>query len=601
VPTRRAPAAPATPPGPASDGERARGVRWDLTRLYADPNDPRLATDAAEARTRAERFAGRWRGATAGGDAAAVREAIAEYEAILELGRRPAFYASLLAAADGCDPVALDLEQRTLEAETELRNQLVFFEIELGGIEAARAHDPLLAPYRHYLDQLRRFQPHRLTEPEERALARKDVSGRAAFVQLYDELSASLRFEVGGETLTEGETFALLHHPDRERRGQALTGLLAAFAAQVLPLTAIMNALLLDHRLECELRGYADAIAPTHLENAVEPAVVETMMDAVERRSPLMQEFFRLKARLLGLPRLTVADVYAPLGAAATTVPFAVGRDLVLDAFARFDPGVAEHARAFFAEARLDAEVRPGKRPGAFCAALGPHDDAYILASYAGTTRDVATLAHELGHGVHDALARRQTFLSYDPPLVLAETASVFAEMLVTDHLLATAPDAATRRRILVETLDEIYGTVFRQHALTRFELAAHQARRTHRVSADELGDLWTAEQRRLLGDAVELTPAYRHGWTYIPHFVHSRFYCYAYAFGELFALALFQRYKERGPRFVPEYLELLASGGGTEPAALAARLGFDLAAPSFWDAGCAVVAARLEELKRSL
>jgi oligoendopeptidase F len=278
-------------------------------------------------------------------------------------------------------------------------------------------------------------------------------------------------------------------------------------------------------------------------------------------------------------------------------VPIARARTLVVDAFERFSGAFADLADAFFAGRWIDAEVRAGKRHGAFCAAWSPRHHPYVLASYAGTDRDVATLAHELGHGIHYTLARRQTLLNYDPPLVLAETASVFAEMLLTDHLLALAPDATTRRRILVATLDEMYGTVFRQHALTRFELALHAARREHRLSADDIGDLWWEAQARLHGDAVEMDPAYRHGWSYIPHFVHSRFYCYAYAFGELLTLALFQRYRQDAPAFLPLYTELLAAGGSVEPAALLARLGFDVASRAFWEAGCAAIAAMVDEL----
>jgi oligoendopeptidase F len=247
----------------------------------------------------------------------------------------------------------------------------------------------------------------------------------------------------------------------------------------------------------------------------------------------------------------------------------------------------------------VDAEVRPRKRSGAFFAALGPQQAPYVLSTYTGTSRDVATLAHELGHAVHYSLARAQTFLHYEPPLVLAETASVFAEMLVTDHLLAVTSDASARRRLLVETLDEMYGTVFRQHALTRFEMAAHDARRTHRVDHDELCDLWMAEQTRLFGDSVEVDPLYRTGWSYIPHFVHSRFYCYSYAFGELLTLALFQRYKDEGAAFVPAYLDLLAAGGSATPGALAARLGFDLTTAAFWDRGCAAITRMVDELER--
>jgi oligoendopeptidase F len=439
-----------------------------------------------------------------------------------------------------------------------------------------------------------------LSEPEERLLARKDLGGRTAFVQLYDELAGSFRFRMGDLELTEGEVLAGLHDPDRAHRRAALAALLEPFSAARVPLTAIMNALLLDHRIDCEMRGHEDVTHPTHLANEIAPAVVETMMDAVLRHRPVIQRFLRLKAKLLGLPRLGIADVYAPLDATTPPIPWARGRAIVLESFARFDSGMAGIAAELLDRAHVDAEIRPRKRSGAFCAALGPTHAPYVLSTYTDTGRDVATLAHELGHAVHYSLARRQHLLHYEPPLVLAETASVFAEMLVTDHLLASTDDPTARRRLLVETLDEMYGTVFRQHALTRFEIAAHEARRSHRVDHDELCDLWMREQGELFADSVEVDPIYRTGWSYIPHFIHSRFYCYSYAFGELLTLALFQRYKREGPAFVPAYLELLAAGGSASPGELARRLDFDLGSAAFWDGGCAAIAAMVDELERS-
>jgi oligoendopeptidase F len=460
--------------------------------------------------------------------------------------------------------------------------------------------DAVLAPYAHFLTQLRRFKPHVLSEPEERALARKDLSGRTAFVQLYDELAGSLRFRVDDAELTEGEVLALLHHSDRDRRRGALAALLEPYAAAKLPLTAILNALLLDHRIDCDMRGHTDVTHPTHLANEITPEVVTTMMDAVERHTPVIQRFLRVKGRLLGLPRLGIADVYAPLDATSAAVPWTEGRAIVLEAFTRFDPRLAALATELLERGHVDAEVRQRKRSGAFCAALGPSHAPYVLSTYTETGRDVATLAHELGHAVHYSLARGQTFLHYEPPLILAETASVFAEMLVTDHLLAITTDPGARRRLLVETLDEMYGTVFRQHALTRFEMATHAARRAHRLDHDEVCDLWMAEQKRLLGDSVEIDPIYRSGWSYIPHFIHSRFYCYSYAFGELLTLALFQRYKDEGAAFVPAYLELLQAGGSAAPGELAFRLGFDLTSAAFWDRGCAAITSMVDELERS-
>jgi len=589
---------------PSNDRHSAAGVRWSLTGLYQGPADPALERDLAAAHGAATAFVAAWRGRLASVSASELEVALVEYERIQQLALRPGFYASLLTAADTQDPVALALEQRTTEAHTEIRTLLVFFELELLAVDDAQARalatDPALAGHAHFLTQLRRFRPHVLSESEERVIARKDLSGRTAFVQLYDELAGSLRFRLDGEELTEGEVLAVLHHPDRGRRERALAALLEPYAEARVPLTAIMNALLLDHRVDCEMRGHPDVTHPTHLANEVAPEVVAVMMDAVERHRPVIQRFFRRKAALLGLPRLGIADVYAPIGDAGPTIPWPEGRALVLDAFARFDRRLSALATELLDRAHVDAEVRPRKRSGAFCAALGPDSAPYVLSTYTETGRDVATLAHELGHAVHYSLARGQPFLHYEPPLVLAETASVFAEMLVTDHLLSVTADPVERRRILVETIDEMYGTVFRQHTLTAFEMAAHAARRERRLDHDELCDLWMTEQRRLFGDSVEVAPIYRTGWSYIPHFIHSRFYCYSYAFGELLTLALFQRYKDEGAAFVPAYLELLSAGGSMAPVDLAARLGFDLASPEFWDRGCAAITRMVDELERS-
>jgi oligoendopeptidase F len=585
-------------------GSSADGVRWDLRELYQGPADAGIDADLAAARTQADAFVARWRGRLATIDAPDLQHALAEYEALLDLTQRPGFYASLLTAMDSQDPVALALEQRAAEAQSELRATLVFFELELLALEETRATalvaDPALAGYAHFLTQLRRFKPHVLTEPEERVLARKEPTGKTAFVQLYDEIAGALRFRLDNQELTEGEVLALLHHPDRARRRRALAALLEPYVESRVPLTAIFNALLLDHRVDCELRRHEDVTDPTHLANEVAPEVVTTMMDAVDRHRPTIQRFLRLKAELLGLPRLGIADVYAPLDDTSAAIRWDEGRAMVLDAFGRFDPGLATIARDLLDRAHVDAEVRPRKRSGAFCAALGPAYTPYVLASYTETSRDVSTLAHELGHAVHYVLAREQTSLHYEPPLVLAETASVFAEMLLTDQLLTTTSDPATRRRLLVETLDEIYGTVFRQHTLTRFEMAAHAARREHRLDWDEICEIWMREQTALFGDSVDVDPIYRAGWSYIPHFIHSRFYCYSYAFGELLTLALFQRYKDEGPSFVPAYLALLRAGGSASPETLAARLGFDLRSAAVWDRGCAAIAHMVDELERT-
>ena len=594
-----------------TDGLTAAGVCWALEDLYTSPDDPRLEADLADAKQQAEAFAVSYRGKIANAqlDGPGLAAALAEYEALSALESRPSFYASLLFAADTQNQAAQQLVQRTREAATETSNLTVFFGLELIALDdaqlAALLTTPALAEYQHYIEAVRRFKPHTLSEKEEQLLKQKRLSGQSAFVQLFGELSGSLRFTVpvDGEEreLSDGEVMALLRHPDAAVRERAMTVFLETYASHGLVLSSIFNNILLDHKVDCELRKYDDVVLPTHLANEIAPATVEAMMQAVERHYPVAQEYFQLKARLLGVERLKTTDVYAPIEGVAESISFAQAQDLIVTAFGRFNEQFAAIALEFFQKRWIDAEVRAGKRGGAFCAALSPAHHPYILCSYTGTGRDVATIAHELGHGIHYSLARGQKLLNYDAPLVLAETASVFAEIVLTRHLLAEAKDQTTRRAILCDVLQDIYGTVFRQTALTRFEIAAHAKRQEGILSPDDIGNLWWNERAKLFGDSVEMLPISRWGWSYIPHFIHSRFYCYSYSFGELLTLALFQRYLDEGAAFIPTYLQLLESGGSQRPEHALGQLGIDINQPEFWDRGFRVIKGFLADLQETL
>jgi oligoendopeptidase F len=580
-------------------------VTWDLDPLYAGPGDPRIEAELQAARGAADAFAARFRGRVASLGATGLAAALGEYEALDEQARRPGFYAHLLFAADTQSDVARRLVDRTREAAVGLANALTFFELELKAIPDAAfdalAWDPALAGRRHWLDSVRRRRPYTLSEPEERVVNQKNLTGRGALVQLFDELSGALRFRVDGRELTGEQALSLLYEPDRALRERAYTAFLETYASHGIVWASVLNGLMQDHRIECEMRRVPDPVLPTHLDNEVRPETVGAMMDATERRYDLARRYFRLKARLLGLERLKNTDLHAPLEATAVRVPWDEARTLVLDAFAGVAPELGTLARDFFEQRWIDAEVRPGKRLGAFCASLGPAANPWVLLSYTETPRDVATLAHELGHGVHDRLASRQRPLDYLPPLTLAETASVFGEMALTRALLDREPRREVRRALLCAKIEDTIATVFRQNVLTRFEMAAHARRSAGPLTAGELGELWWAENAKLYGDAVEMVPAYRWGWSYIPHFVHSRFYCYAYVFGELLVLALYQRYREEGARFVPSYLELLAAGGSEAPDVLLGRMGFAIDDARFWDRGFAVVEELLAELEATL
>lgn len=587
---------------------KAEGVKWDLSELYTGPSDPRIEADLAEAQGRAEAFARRYRGQIAGGqlDGVTLARALAEYEALSEIEHRPSFYANLLFSADTQNLKAQQLVQRTREASTETANLLIFFSLELIALDDERfallLAAPEMAEYRHYLETLRRFKPHTLSEKEEQVVNQKNLTGRSAFEQLYEELTGSLRFKIkiDGEEreLTDGEVMALLRHPDRELRERAFSIFLETHAHHSLVLTTVFNNVFLDHKVECDMRHYDDVVLPTHLANEIAPRTVEAMMQAVEQHYSLVQEYFRLKAHLLGIDKLKNTDLYAPIAAEPEHLTFAQAQSLILTAFGRFSERFAAIASDFFTKRWIDAEVRAGKRGGAFCAAFSPRHHPYVLCSYNGTSRDISTVAHELGHGIHYSLSRKQNLVNYDAPLVLAETASVFAEIVLTRHLLDETKSPEARRALLCDLFEEMYGTIFRQTVLTRFEMAAHHQRRAVQLSADDISELWLQEQRKVFGESVEMIPTYRWGWTYISHFIHSRFYCYSYSFGELLTLALFQRYLDEGKAFVPGYMRLLESGGSQRPEHALAQLGIDINQPEFWGRGFRVVEGFLADLR---
>ncbi|MGE0822792.1 MAG: M3 family oligoendopeptidase [Candidatus Binatia bacterium] len=594
-----------------SQGFKAEGVQWNLGELYTGPDDQRIEADLAMARQQAEAFAEKYRGKVASGelDGDGLAQALAEYETLSEIEYRPAFYANLLFAGDTQNAKAQQLVQRTREAATDTANLVVFFALEIIALNDERVATllsaPAMADYRHYVETMRRFKPHTLSEKEEQVINQKNLTGRLAFEQLYEELTGSLRFKVAidGEEqeLTDGEVMALLRHTDRDLRERAFTSFLDTHANHSLVITSVFNNIFLDHKVDCEMRQYKDVVIPTHLANEIAPETVEAMMQAVERHYPLVQEYFRLKARLLGLDILKNIDLYAPIAAAEEKLTFAQAQSLILTAFGRFSEHFAALAAEFFNQRWIDAEVRAGKRGGAFCAAFTPRHHPYVLCSYNGTSRDVSTIAHELGHGIHYSLSRKQRLVNYDAPLVLAETASVFAEITLTRHLLEETKSKEVKRAILCDLFEEMYGTVFRQTALTRFEMAGHAQRRNGQLTADDLSELWLQEQRKVFADSIEFIPAYRWGWTYISHFIHSRFYCYSYSFGELLTLALFQRYLDEGEAFVPSYMQLLESGGSQRPEHALARLGIDINQPEFWDRGFRVIEGFLTDLRATL
>lgn len=587
--------------------KRVDAPSWSLADLYAGPDDPGLTREVTETLAQADAFERRYRGRVAPGtlSPAELAEAVEQLEAMNERLRKIGTYASLLFAADMSVPRHGALYQASQEQGTALRQRLTFFDLEWSAVPEARAKDYLAAPelsrYRHYLEVERRLAPYRLSEPEELVLETKANTGAHAFQRLFDEVLARARFDVvvgrKRERLSEQDALARLHAPDRATRKAAARGLTAGLDAHTHVLAYVFNVIAADHADTDRLRKLPTPMASRNLANEIEQPAVDALLAAVERGYPVVQRYYRLKRRLLGVERLYDYDRYAPLATKDRAIPWDDARKTVLDAFGAFSPDMAAIASRFFEDRWIDAAIRPGKRGGAFSHGAVPSAHPYVLMNYAGTSRDVMTLAHELGHGVHQYLSRPKGCLQADTPLTMAETASVFGEMLVFRALKDAERDPQRALALVCGKIEESCSTIFRQVVLTRFEQALHEARRREgELPVERINALWRDANRAMFGDSVTLTEGYSRWWSYIPHFIHSPFYCYAYAFGALLVFALYQRYLEAGPAFAPKYLALLSAGGSDAPERLLAPLGIDLSASGFWDGGIAVLASWVDE-----
>jgi oligoendopeptidase F len=596
----------AAPPKP--DAGPAGGVRWDLRDLYDGPDDPRLDADLDAALAEARAFAERHRGRVGELAPAQLAAALDALEAVVERVTRAGAFSQLLFSADTSAPRHGALLQHVQERASQIRNTLLFFELEWVNLDDARAGaavaDPALARRRHFLGSLRRYRPFVLSEPEERLLEETANTGRRAWGRLFDELISSQRFSLArdGEEveLGEEEVLSLLYESDRDVRRAAAQALTSGLQRAARPLAFIFNTLVQDKAVEDRLRGYPTPIAARNLANEIDGHSVESLLRACVDRYPLVARYYRLKARLLGLPHLADYDRYAPVGRVEGKRGFAEARRVVLDAYRDFSPEMAAVAERFFEGRWIDAELRPGKRGGAFSASTVPRLHPYVMLNYTGNLRDVMTLAHELGHGVHQYLARERGLFEQDTPLTTAETASVFGEMLAFRRLVAEESDPKVRLALLCGKLEDAFATVFRQAAMTRFEESLHAARRGEgELEIERVNELWMDANRPMFGDSVHLSEGYAWWWLYIPHFVHSPFYCYAYAYGELLVLALIRRYDEEGASFVPRYVDLLRAGGSDTPERLLAGIGLDVGDPGFWDGGLALLEEMVAEAER--
>ncbi len=583
--------------------------QWRLEDLYESMEAPRFAADLDRAQREAKEFAKTWRGKLSaiaetkeGGERLA--EAVKSYEALQDLIGRVMSYASLLYASDTSDSARAKFYGDVHERVTALTGDLLFFELELNRIDDAKLAAAMAAPalghYRPWLEDIRKEKPHQLADDIEQLFLEKSVSGAAAWNRLFDDTMSALRFDFEGESLTLEPLLGKLQDSDEKKREAAANALAATLGANLRLFSLMTSTLAKDKEISDRWRKFADVADSRHLANRVEREVVEALVTAVTDAYPrLSHRYYALKARWFGRERLAHWDRNAPLpGAPPRVYAWETARDTVLDAYRGFSPRMADIARRFFDEGWIDAPVRPGKAPGAFAHPTTPSAHPYVLVNYLGKPRDVTTLAHELGHGVHQVLAGVNGALMAPTPLTLAETASVFGEMLTFRSMLAATTDPAERKSMLAAKVEDMLNTVVRQIAFYKFERLVHLERRNGELTAEKISDLWMSVQGESLGPAIELKTGYETYWAYIGHFIHSPFYVYAYAFGDCLVNSLYGVYERSREGFAERYLAMLSAGGSKGYAELLKPFGLDAKDPAFWSIGLSLIERMIGELE---
>ena len=593
---------PAPDASPAPDAE-LDATAWDLERLVDGRGEAGVTALLDECAERAEAFAARHAGRVASFSGDDLCEAMTELAAISELAGRAGNYAALSFSTDTADPARGALMAAVEQRATQIQTAVLFFDLEWAALDDARADELLAAEgldfCRHHLRMERRYRPHLLSEPEEKVMTEKGLTGSSAWGRLFAELTSSTMVALPGapDPVALDVALSRLVSPDRDERRAVAAAVTEALEPGLRTRAFIFNTLLQDKAVDDRLRAFPNWLAGRNLSNEASDESVQALVTAVRNRYDLPQRWYRLKARLLGVDRLADYDRAAAVTSEDEAFAWGEAKTLVLDSYGSFSGELADVARRFFDDDYIDAPVRPGKRGGAFCAYTVPSAHPYVMLNYTSKRRDVLTLAHELGHGVHAALAAPQGVFHQGTPLTLAETASVFGETVVFGRLLEQASSPESRLSLLAESLEGSIATVFRQISMNRFEALVHTERReVGELSVQRFGDLWTESQTELFGDAVEVTDDYRSWWSYIPHFINSPGYVYAYAYGQLLALSVYRRYEDDGAAFVPDYLRLLSAGGSMAPEDLGRIVGVDLADPGFWDNGLALVERQLEQ-----
>ena len=592
---------------PEGQGREAAGAlpEWDLSDLYPGPDSEALARDLAQLAADADAFRQRYQGRLAELSGAALRGAIETYERLQENIGRIMSYASLLHAGNLADSEIGRFYQTMQERTNTVSTTLLFFTLELNRLEdadlEAQLEDPALAHYRPWLRDTRAFRPHQLSDEIEKLLHEKYVAGRAAWVRLFDETIADLRFPFRGKELTESEALDLLSDGDPDVRHEAAVSIGEVLGKNTRTFALITNTLAKDKEIEDRWRHFPRPISSRNLANFVEDEVVDALIAAIRTSYPrISHRYYKLKAAWFGLEELAFWDRNAPLPEQEErTISWSEAKETVLSAYSAFSLEMAAVGGRFFTGQWIDAPVRPGKASGAFAHPTVPSAHPYLLLNYQGKVRDVMTLAHELGHGVHQLLANRQGYLMADTPLTLAETASAFGEMLTFRALLARETDPQRRKIMLAAKVEDMLNTAVRQIAFVTFEQRVHDERREAELTPDRLAEIWLDVQRESLGPGLRLDGLYRHYWCYIPHFIHTPFYVYAYAFGDCLVNSLYAVYEDAHLGFSERYLEMLRAGGTLRHRELLAPFGLDAADPAFWSKGLSVIAGFIDELER--
>lgn len=577
---------------------------WDLSDLYPAPDSPEVQADLGRTEQLAKAFAGSYAGKLEAISGAALAAAIAEYERIEEVLGRLMSYAQLLFSGDSTDPALGRFYQTVSERVTTISSDLLFFTLELNRLDDAvleqKLADPALARWRPWLRDLRVFRPHQLSDELEKLLHEKEVTGHSAWSRLFDETVAAMRIPFGDEQLTVTDVLNKLSDRDRGVREAAGKAIGTAFGERIRMFSLITNTLAKDKEIIDTWRHYPRPTSSRNRANMVEDEVVDALDTAVREEVPLLSHrYYLMKAKWLGLPKLMHWDRNAPLPEDDDReIAWNDARERVLSAYGAFSPDLAAVGKRFFDQPWIDATLKPGKAGGAFAHPTVPSAHPYLLLNYHGKTRDVMTLAHELGHGVHQVLAGAQGYLMSGTPLTLAETASVFGEMLTFRALLDAAPPKQ-RRIMLASKVEDMLNTVVRQMAFYRFETLVHDERRSGELLPERLGEIWMQVQTESLGPAFDFTPEYSVFWSYIPHFIHTPFYVYAYAFGDCLVNALYSVFQSGHPGFQAKYLDMLRAGGTRRHKELLAPFGLDASDPAFWKKGLSVIAGFIDELEK--